>query len=146
MVDLAPDERYEQPDIAGRSTSADPDGARWFRGLSVLVSAIGAAVLIGASIRLGGGIANLSPFVAWGLFPFGLGVFGLRAKGVGVPRSVGVILASGFGLAVYGNLLLSSRLSSTAGLAFLFIPIWQTVACGAALLLTLKWRGKSDAA
>jgi hypothetical protein len=34
----------------------------------------------------------------------------------------------------------------TAGLAFVFIPMWQTLACGVGLLLTLPWRGKREAA
>ena len=146
MVDLAPDRHYEDTGTAGSTGASDPDAARWLRTAGILVSVVGALVLLGAGVRLGGGIQGLSPFVAWGLFPFGVGLFGLRNRGVGVPRSVGVILASGFGLAVYADLLWSSHLSSTAGLTFRFVPIWQALGCGAGLLLTMRWRGRNESA
>lgn len=146
MVDLAPDRHYGEAPAAGPTGSSDRDGARWHRTAGIGVSVVGALVVLGAGVRLGGGVQGVSPFVAWGLFPFGVGLFGLRNKGVRVPRSVGVILASGFGLAVYADLLWSSHLSSTAGLTFLFVPIWQTLGCGAALLLTMRRRGENESA
>jgi len=94
----------------------------------------------------GGGEAFLlaTPFI-WGLAPFALALLGLRGRRVSTPRALGVVAASGFGLAIYGDLCLASRQSSTAGLAFLFIPLWQLLGCGAVLLLTTN-RGKSDEA
>jgi hypothetical protein len=146
MVDLAPDRHHEDARTAGSTGAGNPDAARWLRTAGILISVVGALVLLGAGVRLGGGIQSLSPFVAWGLFPFGVGLFGLRSRRVGVPRSVSVTLASGFGLAVYADLLWSSHLSSTAGLTFLFVPIWQTLGCGVALLLTMRWRGRNESA
>jgi hypothetical protein len=150
MVDLAPDQHYTKAVQPG-TTVADGgfNGARWFRIAGVLISVLGAAVLIAASYRLSGGAEALlkaSPFVVWGLVPFALGVFGLRGKAAGVPRSLGVVLASGFGLAMYSDLLWSTHLSSTAGLAFLFIPLWQSLGCAAALVFTRRWRRSGGAA
>jgi len=95
----------------------------------------------------GGGEAFLfaTPFIIWGLAPFALALFGLRGRRVSTRRALGMVAASGFGLAIYGDLCLASRQSSTAGLAFLFIPLWQLLGCGAVLLLTTN-RGKSDEA
>ena len=56
-----------------------------------------------------------------------------------------MVATSAFGLAIYGDLWLTTRQSSTAGLAFLFIPLWQLLGWGAVLMLT-RDRGKSDEA
>lgn len=115
MVDLA-DRWLERSSEREPTASRDPDGARRFRVVAIIASLVGAGVLLGASIRLSGGVLGaLSPFVVWGLAPFGLGVFGVRRTRVGVPRSVAVILSSGFGLVVYGDLLWASHLSSPLG-------------------------------
>jgi hypothetical protein len=87
----------------------------------------------------------VTPFILWGLAPFALALFGLKGRRASTPRSLGMVAASGFGMAIYGDLFLASRQSSTAGLAFLFIPLWQLLGCGAVLLLTTN-RGKSDEA
>lgn len=120
-----------------------------FRASAMLVTVLGAAAQVAASVLMSGGGAEFlwgMPFFIWGLVPFGLGLFGVRRKGVGLPRSTAVTLASGFGLAMYANLIWSSHLSSTAGLAFLFVPLWQTVACAVGLFLTIPGRGKKRAA
>jgi len=56
-----------------------------------------------------------------------------------------MVATSAFGLAIHGDLWLTTRQSSTGGLAFLFIPLWQLLGCGAVLMLT-RDRGKSDEA
>lgn len=61
-----------------------------------------------------------------------------------VPRDIPLFLAlaAGLGLAVFGftELHLTARLSSTSGLAYLFIPFWSFVAAGAAFVLGLVVR------
>lgn len=61
-----------------------------------------------------------------------------------VPRDIPLFLAlaAGLGLAVYGftELHMTARPSSTAGLAYLFIPFWSIVVAGAAFLLGLVVR------
>jgi hypothetical protein len=122
----------------------DGGGPKRFPALRVVamaVTALGALVLLAALLRLSGGIEALvaaSPFGLWALTPFAVAFFGLRSRTVRTGRSLGLILASGFGLALYADLLLSSRLSSTAGLAFVFIPLWQVLGCGVVLALTTR--------
>lgn len=150
MVDLAPDEQYAKSGPATTPVAGgEPDWALGFRVGAIVVTALGAAALVGAGVRLtGGGVAFLlaGPFLVWGLIPFGLGLLGVFRNGVGLPRSIAVILASGFGLTMYADLIWSSHLSSTAGLALVFIPLWQTLACAVGLLVTIPWRAKSEAA
>jgi hypothetical protein len=116
--------------------------------VAIIITGVGVAALIAAAVRLSGGVEALLsviPFMIWGLAPFALALFGLRGRGGTTPRVLGIVAASGFGMAMYANLYLASRLSSTAGLAFLFIPLWQLLGCGAVLVLT-RSRGKSDEA
>ena len=123
-------------------------GSRWLRFVAVAISCAGAAALVAAAFRMSGGGESfllVTPFILWGLAPFALALFGLKGRPVSTPRSLGMVVASGFGLAIYGDLCLASRQSSTAGLAFLFIPLWQLLGCGAVLVLTRN-RGKSDEA
>jgi hypothetical protein len=109
------------------------------RGAAVVVTGLGAAAHVAAEVRLSGGSVELLaafPFVLWGLAPFGLAIIGLWVQPVSTGRAIGLIATSGFGLAMYADLLTASRISSTAGLALLFIPLWQLLACGAVLVVT----------
>jgi hypothetical protein len=109
------------------------------RGAAIAVTGLGAAALVAAQVRLsGGGLDFLAafPFLLWGLAPFGLAIIGLKVQPVSAGGTIGVIATSSFGLAMYADLVTASRISSTAGLAFVFIPLWQLLACGAVLVLT----------
>ena len=150
MADIGPD-RHDEEASAPERTGVEgyPAATRWCRLMAIFVSVLGAGALVSAGWRLSGGaegVLRASPDLIWGLFPFVLAVFGLRRRRVGIPRSVAVILVSGVGLDVYAGLLWSSHLSSTAGRAFVFIPSLQTLGCGLALALTVKWHGESGAA
>jgi hypothetical protein len=119
------------------------------RGVAVGVTGLGAAALAAAQLRLSGRGAEFLagfPFVLWGLAPFGLAMIGLRVRPVSTGRAIGVIATSGFGLAMYADLITASHLSSTAGLAFLFIPLWQLLGCGAVLVVTAMLGRKARAA
>jgi len=77
----------------------------------------------------------------WVLVPFALGVFGLRRQASSAARSVGVLLTSGFGLLVYGGDAKSPPQGSTAGLAYVFVPLWQLMGVGLVLLITMRRGG-----
>lgn len=125
----------------------DRRGSGSLRLVAVAISGVGAVALVAAAFRMsGGGTAFLlvTPFILWGLTPFALALFSLRGRRVRTARALGMVATSAFGLAIYGDLYLATRQSSTAGLAFLFIPFWQLLACGAVLITTN--RGRSDEA
>ena len=123
--------------------------SRWTapRILATAVTVAGAGALLAAEVRLSGGEMSLLalPFFVWPLIPFAVALFGLRGPRVSGVRSIGLTVASGFGLAMYADLSLASRLSSTAGLALLFIPLWQLIGCGVVIALTIR-RTKGDGA
>ena len=114
------------------STQGHRGGAGWLRFVAIAITGVGVAALIAAAVRLSGGVEALLPvvpFMIWGLAPFALALFGLRGRGVTMSRALGVLATSGFGLAVYANLSLASRLSSTAGLARRSAPRPVRVSC-----------------
>jgi hypothetical protein len=99
----------------------------------------GAIVAILAQLRLADGF-NLGVvlFAPWVLLPFAMAYLGVQARPESRGRALGLGLASAFGILVYLDLLLSSRLSSTAGLAFIFVPLWQSLGSGVVLALTFR--------
>jgi hypothetical protein len=110
------------------------------RVIAFVVTSLGMVSVFGAGRRLTGSVQGMlptAPFLVWALFPFVLALFGLRRGAYSAPRGAGVILTSGFGLVMYADLVLASRLSSTAGLALIFIPLWQAIGCSVVLLLTI---------
>ena len=103
------------------------------------VALAGAAAALMAQIRLAGRLSVGSAlFAPWALLPFVVAYIGMRSRPDSGLRALGLGLASVFGLVPYLDLALASRLSSTAGLAFLFVPLWQVLGCGVILLLTSR--------
>src|SRR5690242_10743398 len=105
------------------STHQDVPRTKWSRLAVRVVSVLGAVALVAAAYRLGGGAHSLvagSVFVLWGLLPFVMAALVIGRATVGILRTVGLILTSGFGLTVYAQLCVSRELSSTAGLLFIF--------------------------
>jgi hypothetical protein len=131
-------------------TSSRGFGLGKWRGLRLLAGGVtlaGIAALVAAEARLSGGEFSFRalPLFAWPLIPFAVALFGVRHPDVTTARSIGIAGASGFGLASYADLIVASRLSSTAGLAFLFIPLWQLIACAVVMAFTIR-RTKRDGA
>lgn len=109
------------------------------------VAVAGAFVAILAEIKLAGGpTIGVVFFAAWVLLPFAVAFQGLRADQQSAGRAIGLGLASAFGLVVYLSLLLSAQLSSTAGLAILFVPLWQLLVVGV-VIAAAAWRKKHAA-
>ena len=97
----------------------------------------GALVAILAQIRLAGGLSiGVVLFGPWAVLPFAIAYRGVRARPESFWRPVGLGCMNLFGLVMYLDLLLSSRLSSTSGLALLFVPLWQCIGCAVILALT----------
>jgi hypothetical protein len=90
-------------------------------------------------LKLAGGASlGLVLFGAWVLLPFALAATGVATAPAATRRAIGITLASGFGLVMYGELLLAQDLSSTAGLAFMFIPLWQVLGVLVILAVTRR--------
>ena len=107
-----------------------------------VVSVAGVGALVAAAYRMTGGLQAFllaAPFVVWGLAPFAVALWSVRRPPVTLLRAIGLIATSGFGLCLYLQLCLATRLSSTVGLMFLFIPLWQLVGCALVILLTRRW-------
>jgi hypothetical protein len=123
----------------GASGASVKRALRW---LAVATTLLGAVALLVLAFRMAGGVEGLFRgfrFFAWALLPFALALFGLRRSAVTAARSVGLTAASGFGLAVYSDMLFfTEHHSSTEGLVFLFIPLWQLMGCGVLLLVTMR--------
>jgi hypothetical protein len=80
-------------------------------------------------------------FGAWVLLPFGITLWALNRRPVSVPVVLALLLSSCWALALYGELVFPvSRQRSTAGLAFIFVPLWHLMWALIALAISL---GKS---
>ena len=119
---------------ASRQTSR-PGLVRLVQSLATL----GAVLAVLAEIKLAGGSTiGVLLFAAWVLLPFALTFQGVRASGASAGRVIGLGVASAFGLVLYLSLLLSAEMSSTAGLAIIFVPLWQLLGVGVVLRLTSR--------
>ena len=100
---------------------------------------VGAIVGLLAQVRLAGGPSmGVVLFGPWLVLPFALAFQGLRTVPDSLVRVVGLGGMNAFGLAMYLDLLLASRLSSTAGLGFFFVPLWQVIGCAVVLVFTAR--------
>jgi hypothetical protein len=143
--------RPEDEDVPESTTSSRGFGFGKWRGLRLLAGGVtlaGIAAVVAAEVRLSGGEFSLGalPLFAWPLIPFGVALFGVSDPHVTTARSIGIAGASGFGLASYADLVVASRLSSTAGLAFLFIPLWQLIGCAVVMAFTIRRTNRDGAA
>jgi hypothetical protein len=108
------------------------------------ITVVGAILAVASMIKMSGGISTLGSLATlWVLLPFAIASATLAKR----PSSAGAVLAlllgSLFGGAGYYDLLFpSSRMRSTAALAYIFIPLWQTIwcLCAAAFSLAVDFR------
>ena len=117
------------------------------RTVALAVTSLGSAALLGTIIRLAGSVEALLdalPLTAWALLPFALAFLGLRGHTVTTGRAAGLAGTSGFGLLIYAHLVFAQQVSN--GLGFLFIPLWQLIACGVVLALTRGRHSRSHGA
>jgi hypothetical protein len=97
--------------------------------LAQVANLLSAAAAVTAMVKMGGGVGALaSLFTVWVLLPFVLTFAALAMK----PSSAVVLcvffLGSVLSLFAYYDLAFpSSRIRSTAALAFIFLPLWQTI-------------------
>ena len=136
--------------MAEQSTTAMTPGNRGeliAQTIALATAGLGSAALLASMARLSAGEAPIIAWLAygaWGLLPFLLTVAVLTRRRPGVWRSILFTCISAFALVMYGDLLFATRLSSTAGLAFLFIPLWQLLGCVVilALIWLFSWGGR----
>ena len=96
----------------------------------------GAFLAITAMAKHGTFSLALLCFGSWVLLPFGVSLLLLIKR---QPSAVGYLFLTGaslFGAALYFDLAFpSSKVRSTVGLAFIFIPLWQFVPVGIASII-----------
>ena len=104
------------------------------------VTALGAITGLFALMKMGAGVSALaSGFTVWVLLPFGITLMALMRRPSSIIGTLGLLACGAFGLAMYFDLVFpSTRLRSTAGLAFLFVPFWQTAGSVVAVALSLS--------
>ena len=122
-----------RPGTLGRpEMNPKPSALTWL----ALGAALAEAAVAGAAlVKMGGRpLALFTPFTLWVLLPFAL-VAATIARRPSPFVGVLALLAAGlFGSVAYFDLLFpTSRIRSTAALAFVFIPIWQLALYGCAL-------------
>ena len=104
----------------------------------------GAVMAIASMVKMTNGLSGIaSLFTAWVLLPFALAFLALAMRPSSLVGVLAVLSSSLFAVLVYFDLLAPrAHLSSTAGLAFLFIPLWQTAwcVCGIAIALGVNYR------
>jgi uncharacterized membrane protein YjjP (DUF1212 family) len=105
------------------------------------LSLAGAAVALLAVLRFGDGldmsVVLLGP---WAILPFAIAYSGTHANPESRARVVGLGVVSAVALALHVTAFPWSRYSTTASLALVLVPLGQTLACAAVLLLTRKRR------
>jgi hypothetical protein len=108
------------------------------RRVSIAVNLCGSALQLAAFVRLTGGLGALIigvPFLLLGQAPFALALHGLRKPTATLARALALVIPGGFGLFIYGHLVLTNDLWSTVGLVLLFCPLWQLLGCWVAFAL-----------
>jgi hypothetical protein len=90
------------------------------------------AAQIRAGIRLDASLFGVL-FAAWPYAPFVAALAMLAPAGASIARSVAMVLVSLLAMIAYADLALSDRPGSTAGLLFLWMPIWQMLGLGLAI-------------
>lgn len=103
------------------------------------VTILGALAGVLAMVKMAGRVSTLASLITvWVLLPFVLASVALAKRPSSTVGTLALLASSCFGLVIYYDLLFpSSRNSSTAGLAFMFVPLWQTLACLLAIALSL---------
>jgi hypothetical protein len=93
------------------------------------VNLAGGAMAVAAMVKMGGGAEALaSLFTPWVLLPFGLTFAALARRPSSPVALCAFLLGSILSLLAYYDLAFpSSRVRSTAAVAFIFFPLWQTV-------------------
>jgi hypothetical protein len=122
----------------GRSPFMNPRRSLLIR-VALGVTLAGALVAVVSLVRMGDGLSILiSGFTLWVLLPFAIGWGALRRRPWARFGAGGILVSSTFGLVMYFSLAFPlSRQSSTAGLAFIFLPLWQTALCACAIVFSL---------
>jgi hypothetical protein len=94
------------------------------RRVSQGITVIGAVIALLAMTKMGGSLA--SPFTAWVLLPFILTFVTLMRRATSWVGIVGLAAVSAVWSAGYLDLVFPrGHVNSTAGLAFVFVPLWQ---------------------
>jgi uncharacterized membrane protein YjjP (DUF1212 family) len=103
------------------------------------LSLAGAGVALLALLRFGDGldlgVVLLGP---WAILPFAIAYSGTHAHPESRARVVGLGVVSAVALALHLAAFPWSRYSTTASLALVVVPLGQTLACAAVLVLTRK--------
>lgn len=93
---------------------------------------VGGAILAVTSMwKMSGGTSTLASLMTlWVLLPFALTSTILAKRPSSATAVLGLLVGSLFGCVMYYDLLFpSSTMKSTAGLAYIFVPLWQSIWC-----------------
>jgi len=112
-----------------------------------VVTLAGVGTCVAAQVKLGNPSLLLLAALLWTLLPFGFVLAALTRLESSTPMLLALAAESSFGLALYLDIVFSAaHVTSTAGLALFFVPLWQMLWHAALLVLSFlarrgdRWR------